>query len=228
MPFKNKEDQKKCRRQYYLNNCEKLKKLQIEYYKNNSEKIKEYQEQWWIKNKEKLRKRRKELYIKNREKILEQQKQWQKNNPEKVRKYIKKYAKNNPEKVREKNLQWFKRKLKTDLKYNLRDKISRVIRKSLKGNKNGWHWESLVGYTLNKLKKHLQKTMPEGYTWQNYLNSDLQIDHIIPVSAFNFTKPEHIDFKRCWALKNLRLLPAKENLLKNNKLDRPFQPALRI
>ncbi|GAI61384.1 unnamed protein product, partial [marine sediment metagenome] len=38
----------------------------------------------------------------------------------------------------------------------------------------------------------------------------------------------HIDFKRCWALENLRLLPAKENMVKHNKLDRPFQPALRI
>jgi len=34
--------------------------------------------------------------------------------------------------------------------------------------------------------------------------------------------------KRCWALSNLRLLPAKENMIKHNKLDRPFQPALRI
>ena len=47
-------------------------------------------------------------------------------------------------------------------------------------------------------------------------------------SAFNFSKPEHIDFKRCWSLENLRLLPAMENIKKHNKLFKPFQPALKI
>ncbi|GAI73524.1 unnamed protein product, partial [marine sediment metagenome] len=48
--------------------------------------------------------------------------------------------------------------------------------------------------------------------WKDYLNRDLHIDHIIPKSAFNFTKPEHTDFKRCWALDNLRLLPVQPAL----------------
>ena len=46
--------------------------------------------------------------------------------------------------------------------------------------------------------------------------------------VFNFSKPEHPDFKRCWALKNLRLLPAEENRKKGSKLINPFQPALEI
>ncbi|MBA7551803.1 hypothetical protein ES705_44352 [subsurface metagenome] len=70
--------------------------------------------------------------------------------------------------------------------------------------------------------------MPAGYTWQDFLSGELHIDHIIPISAFNFTKPEHTDFKRAWALENLRLLPAKENMIKHDRLDRPFQPALKI
>jgi len=104
--------------------------------------------------------------------------------------------------------------------------ISSSIRIMLKGNKQGRHWEDLVGYELNDLIKRLKKTIPKGYTWQDYLDSKLHIDHIIPVSVFNFTKPEHLDFKKCWALKNLQLLPAKENLEKHNKLDKPFQPCL--
>lgn len=40
--------------------------------------------------------------------------------------------------------------------------------------------------------------------------------------------PEHIGFKCCWKLDNLRLLPAKENLIKNNYLIQPFQLILRI
>jgi len=106
--------------------------------------------------------------------------------------------------------------------------MSTAINLSLKGNKKGRHWEDLVGYTLKKLKNRLQKTMPEGYTWQDYMDGKLHIDHIIPKSIFNFTKPEHPDFKRCWALENLRLLPAKENQEKSNKLKKPFQSALKL
>ena len=54
------------------------------------------------------------------------------------------------------------------------------------------------------------------------------IDHIIPKSVFNFTKPEHEDFKRCWALKNLQPLWAEENISKFNKLDKHFQPTLAL
>ena len=121
-----------------------------------------------------------------------------------------------------------KLKRKTDLKFNLNARIRSAIRLSLKGNKPIGHWEYFVEYTLNDLIKRLEETMPKGYTWQNLLIGELHVDHIIPISAFNFIKPEHTDFKRCWALSNLRLLPAKENLIKGDKLDRPFQPALKI
>jgi len=99
---------------------------------------------------------------------------------------------------------------------------------SLKGNKAGKHWENLVGYTLKDLVKHLKKTMPKGYNWKDVLNGKLHIDHIIPKSVFNFTKPRHIDFQNCWALSNLQLLPARENMLKHDKLTKPFQPALML
>ena len=94
--------------------------------------------------------------------------------------------------------------------------------------KSGKHWEDIVGYTVEDLEKRLRKTMPKEYTWKDFKNGELHIDHIIPISAFNYTKSEHIDFKRCWALKNLRLLPAKENLIKHNKLIKSFQPSLKI
>ena len=45
---------------------------------------------------------------------------------------------------------------------------------------------------------------------------------------FTYETPEDIDFKRCWALKNLQPLEAKENLRKQAKLDKPFQPSLLV
>lgn len=121
---------------------------------------------------------------------------------------------------------YLRKRYKTDKKHNLNCKMSSMIRRELRVEKNNRKWIDLVEYTHNDLIKHFKKTMPQGYTWQDFLEGKLHIDHIIPKSAFNYTKPEHYDFKRCWALENLRLLPAKENISKHDKLLKPFQPAL--
>jgi len=120
------------------------------------------------------------------------------------------------------------KRYKTDIRFKLNRNISRLIRKSLKSNKDSRHWEELVGYTVNELKIHLQNNMPKGYAWQDYLEGRLHLDHKIPIDAFNFDSSEQIDFKRCWNLKNLQLLPARENIIKSNKLEESFQPALKI
>ena len=174
---------------------------------------KEYMKRWLQKNKEHRKKYHKQYnkqyYTKNKERIKEQHKQWRKKHPECMNQYKTK-------------------RRKTNLKCNLNNRIANAVWRSLKGNKRGGHWETLVGYTLNDLIKHLQKTMPTGYTWQDYLEGKLHIDHKIPISVFNFTDAKHIDFRRCWTLENLRLLPVEENLIKHNKLDRPFQSSLKI
>lgn len=110
----------------------------------------------------------------------------------------------------------------------LHNRIAGLIRYSLKGNKKGRHWEDLVGYGLEGLKRRLKKTIPQSYTWDDYLKGELWVDHIVPITAFNIECPESIDFKRCWALSNLRLLPKIENISKGNKLEKPFQPCLAL
>ena len=185
------------------------------------EKERAYFKQYYLEHKEELEKKQraysKQYYIKHKGEQRERNKA-----------YLKQWRKENPEKYRKTKNQYAKCRYKTDIKFNLNTRICRAIGKALKGNKNGKHWEDLVGYSLAGLTKRLKKTMPKGYTWQDYLNGDLHIDHITPIAVFNFTKPEHVDFKRCWALNNLRLLPARENLIKNAKLIRPFQPTLQV
>lgn len=158
----------------------------------------------------------------------EYMRKWREDNPEKVREIQKRYRKKNHAKRNEYNKKWKKERYKTDLKFNLNFRMSESIRKSLIRNKNNYHWEDLVGYTLNGLIKQLNKTLPKGYIWQDYMEGKLQIDHIVPMSVYNFDNPRQVDFQRCWALSNLQLLPARENRSKHNKLLEPFQPALKI
>lgn len=212
-------------KQYAIINKTKTRKYYKQYYKDNKEKIDERNEQYRKKNKEYFKQYSKQYKKNNKEKIQQRQKQYRKDNKEKINKYTNQCDKNNK---KEYFRIYRKNKYKTTIKFNLNVKITTAIGCSLKGNKKGRKWETLVGYTCKDLIKRLNKTMPEGYTWQDYLEGKLHLDHKIPISKFNFTEPEHNDFQRCWALKNLQLLPKQENLEKHNKLIEPFQPTLAI
>jgi len=179
---------------------------------------------YYIKNKDKVKATSKGYRNANKDRCSARTKKWRKANPERAATCSSAWIKANPKKAKEFRRIREKRKLKTDPKFKLNKNMRRYIGLSLKGNKNGRKWEDLVGYALNDLIKHLEKQFLDGMSWKNH--GEWHIDHEIPISAFNFTKPEHEDFKRCWALKNLQPMWAVENIIKSNKLTKPFQPSL--
>lgn len=234
---------KKCRKQEYQANRERILRNHKENYKSKKQEILGVKKQYYEKNREQILIKRKKHHENNREEMIKKSKRYYKNNKEKLLLGAKEYYKKNKQKIletskkyrdshkqeiRKAHCEYTTRKGKTDPRFNLDRRMKTTIGVSLKGNKNGWNWEILVGYDVTILKKHLNRTIPKDYSWNDYLDGKLHIDHIIPISAFNFDRPEHIDFKRCWALKNLRLLPARENLEKWAHLNKPFQPSLKL
>ena len=110
----------------------------------------------------------------------------------------------------------------------LNRRMSNAIGKTLRGEKAGRRWESLVGYTLEDLFMHIESKFACGMTWDNYGRNGWHIDHILPLSRFNITCAEDPDFKRAWALSNLQPMWEAENIRKSNKIEKPFQPSLAI
>lgn len=89
---------------------------------------------------------------------------------------------------------------------------------SLKNRKrDGTSWESLVGYSCEDLMIHLESQFTPEMNWDNY-GSYWWVDHIIPVSFFEFKKIEDIGFKQCWAITNLQPLEKMANIQKGNKI----------
>jgi len=176
-------------------------------------------------NQERIRERERQYYKNNQKEVKEYTKCWRKNNPEKVKEIYKRYHKNNYERVKELARNWQRNKNRTDLKFNLNCKIGRMINHSLKGNKDSRCWK-ILGYTKADLIKRLKSTLSIIYNWQDYLDGRLELDHIIPILAFNYIKISDPDFQKCWALDNLQLLSAERNRIKGKKLLKPFQPAL--
>lgn len=180
---------------------------------NNPSKIKETNQRWYINNTEKAKKRAVEWKTTG-------------DNIIKARKSVLKWASNHPEKIREGYKKQNDKRLSTP-KGKLNSGMGRNISKALRENKRNRHWESLVDYTVSQLKEHLEKRFKDGMTWENY-GTVWEIDHKIPKAVFNYERPEDIDFRLCWSLKNLQPLEKSENRMKQAKIDKPFQPSLCI
>lgn len=155
--------------------------------------------------------RNKQYRLKNKDKIYTINKKWKAKNRGKLRGYKKKH---------------YILHRKNNIAAKLNDAISANIYNSLKQNKNGRHWEDVVGFNMKELRRHLKRRFKSGMSWKNYGRTGWHIDHIVPISAFNFKSYQDIDFKRCWALSNLQPLWESDNIRKFNKLQRPFQPSM--
>jgi len=185
-----------------------------------------YQKAYRIANKDVLKQKKALYYKKNRVHALNQSKKHYEEHIEEKKEYAKQYRK---ETDYEKNYKERRNFLvRKRFKENPRVRVSRAFSSSIKqalfnGAKGKNKWQDIVGYNAEELRRHLKRLFQHGMTWDNY--GEWHIDHKIPISAFNYEKPGDIDFKRCWALSNLRPMWAKDNISKGSSLDKPFQPA---
>lgn len=95
----------------------------------------------------------------------------------------------------------------------LHDGLSSEIWKALRTRKAGRKWETIVGYTLEALVRHLERQFYDGMSWGNY-GSAWQVDHIIPLAYFQRLGWTDDLVRVAWALSNLRPLPPLENIRK--------------
>jgi len=200
------------RKKYYMENAERCCGYVKKYNDNHIEKIKAYNKKYHKEHNEKINARKRSYRIDNIDIVMTSEKKYRENNIEKRKEYSRSVSKEKYYNIRK------------DPKKFLTLTMGNAIRQALGRQKNGHHWESLVGYTLDDLSQHLEKQFKPGMTWEN--RGLWHIDHKIPITVFNYNKPKDLDFKRCWALSNLQPLWGSENMSKNAKIDEPFQPYL--
>ena len=137
----------------------------------------------------------------------------------------KKYSKT--EKYRKWHKEWQKNKENKDINFKLKRRFSALLRYKLKKDCSTF---DLLDYSLSDLKKHLESKFEFWMNWNNWgvYDSNIwddnnsstwtwQIDHIIPISNFTYLSYKDEEFKKCWALNNLRPLSSKQNIFKGNK-----------
>lgn len=100
-------------------------------------------------------------------------------------------------------------------KNRLRGRVTAMMNRCLTSGKAGRSWFELVDYSLDDLKRHIERQFTKGMSWENM--GEWHIDHIVPVASFSFSSPEELEFKACWSLANLRPMWAEENQRKSAK-----------
>lgn len=198
-------------------NPEKVKEIEANRAPRDPEQRRAYNQEYWVANKERLSEYNKAYYSDNAEAMRAYALAYREANPHVQKAWIEA----NREHIREQE-----RQRRATPKGTIDGRMSSGIRQALVDGKGGRSWEALVGYTLDDLMAHLESLFVDGMSWEN--RSEWHIDHIIPKSIFNYTSPEHIDFKRCWSLGNLQPLWAGDNVRKGAKYDLPFQPSLAL
>jgi hypothetical protein len=192
--------------------------------------------------KEKVRGRCRECYLnkrkidklKNRDANLEKRRIWHKNNRDRVIAVRKKSYIKNKEKIKAKKRESVKLKKQNDPAFKVRINLSKSVLKKLKlrnSDKNNESCLKYLGYTQADFVKHIESLFEPWMNWNNWgvykmsewIDDDpstwkWHIDHIIPDCSFNYLSMKDEDFKKSWALENLRPLSAKENMSKGYKL----------
>jgi predicted AlkP superfamily pyrophosphatase or phosphodiesterase len=73
-----------------------------------------------------------------------------------------------------------------------------------------------LGYTWADLRAYLEERFTPGMSWENW-GEVWELDHIKPLSSFQYQSLEDPLFRECWALSNLRPLHREANATKGAK-----------
>lgn len=199
MPYKDKEEEKKHRRKYYLENKDKILKNHKEYWERTKEERHKQQNKYYLNNKENVKNYGIGYRAKNRDLILAKKKAYRESHRP------------------QRNAHERERRQK-DLNYRLKTLMSSRIRKQIGCLKANKKTIDLLNYTSQDLIKHLESQFCLGMSWSNY-KTYWVIDHIKPQAWFDYEKSPLISIREANQLSNLQPLPVWINNIKKDKCE---------
>ncbi len=217
---------------YYINNKESIQKkaearkdeikiYQAKYRALHKVKASLYNKKWYIDNQDWVKEYKKQYYILNADRIAAARKKWTAQNKLKLSDYRKnnkkhiQQLKNNRSKIRRAEEPAYK------LRCYIGAKVSFMLHKNNSTKENTSCWSKIL-FTNVELVKYLESLFEDWMNWDNYgkynpktheQNPTWNIDHIIPQSDLPYASMDEENFKKCWALENLRPYDSKQNSL---------------
>lgn len=214
---KNPDRRREIANSYYARNKDERAAYAKEYKKNNRDLINKQQRAWRAANPERNRAYGRAAYARDPELARARARSWREANREAALAIVAAY--NRRPDVRARNNAVRKVRGRTDPAFAINHRMATRLRGSLKrtGGKSGTSWTSLVGYTADELKAHLEAQFLPRMSWKNM--HLWEIDHIIPLSSFDIQDVADAEFCAAWALSNLRPIWRPVNRRKSDKIE---------
>lgn len=182
-----------------------------QYQESNKEAVTAYRKAYYVENFDDIKAKQKAYYEQHADKLKVRSSKWRLDNPEIKAQRNKEWADANKDKM----LGYFKAskaKRRQNPRHRVHSSIGGQMRNALAARKAGRKWETIVGYSVDDLVKHLEKQFTKGITWSNY-GTAWHIDHIVAQVEFELDDGDDA-VRACWALSNLRPLATFANLSK--------------
>lgn len=213
----------------YKKDKESKRQYANEYRGKNREKIADYLATYNAFHREE----RKQRDTKNKKRIKDNLYEWKRSHSQKLKEYQRNYREKNKERLsesrrrkgyrttpssRKRHTDYLRNRRRADFSLRVTESLRNRLYVLLRRNKARKDSSAiaLLGCSLNAFLKHLESQFSVGMTWENYgrQNGKLgwDIDHIIPCSAFDLTKPEQQIV--CFHFENLRPMWARDNYKK--------------
>jgi hypothetical protein len=207
-----------------------VKEAKARYRHNNREKILAESRQWKIENRERVNEYKRRYREENPDKTAAERDRHYSKPENRRKKHLqdRAYYEKNRRRIQARQQEW----VKANPKQMLRKKVAHMVRLALKkvgASKGGSSVFDYLDYTSDELKIHLEASFESWMNWSNhgpYIKDrwddndastwTWQMDHIIPQSKLPYDSMDHPNFKKCWALANLRPYSAKANVLRGD------------
>jgi hypothetical protein len=207
-------------KRYYLEHPDKIKEQNKQYYLEHADKMKEQNKQYYLEHADKMKEQNKQYRLEHADKIKEKDKQYRLEHADKIKEKFKQYRLEHADKIKEKDKRYI-----ADIKENnplrylailQRTQIWRCMKLTTEGKKG--HSIEYLGCSYEDFHKHIETKINNWNTDypDNTMNfKNIHIDHIKPISKFNFT--DENDVLDCCNYTNLQPLLVADNLSKNNR-----------
>lgn len=179
---------------------------------------------YFERDKEKKASRGKAYYEDNKQKVNKKNALWRKQNKDRVKAYnAKQYAKRDLEKTRAYAREYSKKREAADTLYKIAKRIrTRIVDAVSRDHvSRSGSTERLLGCSVERYLAHVESTWTAGMSWDNYgvytqkTPDRWHIDHVVPISSFDLTKPEEQQKAFHWS--NTQALWGRENISKGAK-----------
>lgn len=230
--------------EHYKENKEEILPKNRRYKEQHKEETKEYQKQWYQKNKKRLSKKGKHYRETHKEELKEKSKVWRQlpENKEKERQWhqewraknkeknadrAREYYQKNREKIIKKQYLRKKKKLEEDIEFRLAERLRNRLYCAIKDDQKTGSAVRDMGCSIKELRLRFEQMFPLNpihpilgpMSWENQGRKNgimgWDIDHIIPLSAFDLTDREQL--LKAAHYTNLRPMWAKQNISEGDR-----------